>query len=251
MIYLCLFHYVCVRSVDTKGKQRIMPASSPSGGPKGMRGFFGWHLVRSEHTQIIVTEGEYDAMAAAQALHALPMGDPLRDTPVISLPNGCMSLPLELIPQLERFKKIYLWLDNDRSGIDATEKFLKKLNAARCLIVRPPPGMHNAPKDANDALRSGDPNLIANLLRAATIRPHAKIQVFSDLRDQVFASIRRVDMREGSQVASMPDLCRICKGFRKGELVVFTGPTGETQICSCSVELYGAVICLIVWSVAV
>ena len=38
------------------------------------------------------------------------------DIPAISLPNGCNSLPLELIPLLERFDKIYLWLDNDKSG---------------------------------------------------------------------------------------------------------------------------------------
>ena len=38
------------------------------------------------------------------------------DIPAISLPNGCNSLPIELIPLLERFTKIYLWLDNDKSG---------------------------------------------------------------------------------------------------------------------------------------
>lgn len=38
------------------------------------------------------------------------------DIPAISLPNGCNSLPVELIPLLERFTKIYLWLDNDKSG---------------------------------------------------------------------------------------------------------------------------------------
>ena len=38
------------------------------------------------------------------------------DLPVISLPNGCNSLPIELIPLLDRFEIIYLWLDNDKSG---------------------------------------------------------------------------------------------------------------------------------------
>ena len=38
------------------------------------------------------------------------------DIPAISLPNGCNSLPVELIPLLERFTKVYLWLDNDKSG---------------------------------------------------------------------------------------------------------------------------------------
>ena len=38
------------------------------------------------------------------------------DLPAISLPNGCNSLPLDLIPLLDRFETIYLWLDNDKSG---------------------------------------------------------------------------------------------------------------------------------------
>ena len=44
------------------------------------------------------------------------IADSTWDIPAISLPNGCNSLPLELIPLLERFTKIYLWLDNDKSG---------------------------------------------------------------------------------------------------------------------------------------
>ena len=31
-----------------------------------MRGFFGWQHVRAEHSEIVLTEGEYDAMAVYQ-----------------------------------------------------------------------------------------------------------------------------------------------------------------------------------------
>jgi twinkle protein len=48
-------------------------------------------------------EGEYDCMAAHQAT----------GLPAISLPNGASSLPIGLLPQLEQFQKIYLWMDND------------------------------------------------------------------------------------------------------------------------------------------
>ena len=41
---------------------------------------------------------------------------PFHDIPTISLPNGCNSLPPELISRLERFETIYLWMDNDKSG---------------------------------------------------------------------------------------------------------------------------------------
>ena len=54
-------------------------------------------------------------MAVSDALSALPESDSLRHVPAISLPNGCNSLPVELIPLLDSFKKIYLWMDNDKS----------------------------------------------------------------------------------------------------------------------------------------
>lgn len=56
---------------------------------------------------------EFDAMAVHQALSALPSEDPLQKLPVVSLPNGCNNLPPDLVLRLERFSKIYLWLDND------------------------------------------------------------------------------------------------------------------------------------------
>jgi len=72
-----------------------------------------------------------------QALFALPDSDALSRVKVISLPNGCNSLPPALLPLLERFKKIYLWFDNDASGQAASLKFSKKLGIHRCLIVQP------------------------------------------------------------------------------------------------------------------
>ena len=52
------------RALVTKGLQRILP----KGGPWG---FFGWQLVMPHHKAVIITEGEYDAMAVAQALMML------------------------------------------------------------------------------------------------------------------------------------------------------------------------------------
>lgn len=118
-----------------------------------MWGFFGWHTVPSGSStassesagstkaprEIIITEGEYDAMAVSQGLSTLPEDDPLRSIPAVSVPNGCSSLPAALLPLLEPFTKIYLWLDNDKSGQEACEKFLAKLGRHRCVIVRPQP----------------------------------------------------------------------------------------------------------------
>ena len=96
------------------------------------------HAAPSERS-IVITEGEYDAMAVSQALHTLPAEDPLRAVPCVSLPNGCNSLPTELVHTLDAFHTIYLWMDNDASGQAACEKFTRKLGMSRCLIVKPLP----------------------------------------------------------------------------------------------------------------
>lgn len=54
----------------------------------------------------MITEGEFDAMAVYQAT----------GIPAVSLPNGAQSLPVQILPMLERFETIYLWMDFDRTG---------------------------------------------------------------------------------------------------------------------------------------
>lgn len=62
-------------------------------------------------------QGEFDAMAVYQATRI----------PAVSLPNGASSLPLGVLPLLERFDKIYLWMDHDGPGQAGVEKFVQKL----------------------------------------------------------------------------------------------------------------------------
>jgi twinkle protein len=51
---LCL--YLQVRAVDNKAWMRLDPAG-------GRWGLFGWHTVPDDATEIVITEGEFDAMA--------------------------------------------------------------------------------------------------------------------------------------------------------------------------------------------
>jgi twinkle protein len=76
-------------------------------------------------------------MAVADGLSLLPSENNLRNIPSISLPNGCHSFPPELLQLLEPFKRIYLWLDDDKPGHDGCEKFATKLGKHRCWIIRP------------------------------------------------------------------------------------------------------------------
>ena len=226
-----------MRALAGKGMQRILPKG-------GGWAFFGWHTVQSTHRQVVLTEGEYDAMAVSQALATLPEGHALhsKNLPAISLPNGCNSLPPALLPHLEQFDKIYLWLDNDKPGQEAAEKFARKLGIHRCFVVRPPVDMANPPKDANDALRAttafltevaedkhplAEKALIPSLLAAAQPLFHNRLETFASLRGEVLRNIRVPEsLASGTPTSSLPTVSRKLKGFRKGELVILTGSTG-------------------------
>jgi twinkle protein len=192
-----------VRAVDQKAWQRLDP-------PGGGWGLFGLHTVPDDCTEIILTEGEYDAMAVSQAT----------GRPAVSLPNGCRSLPVQVLPLLERFEKIYLWMDNDAPGQEGAEKFAKKLGLNRSYIVQ----CLDA-KDANDALLKGiDMN---EVLENATLVPHDRILTFQDLRNEVLHELLQPELYTGVPVPSLPKFSSIIKGFRRGEMTVLTGPTGS------------------------
>lgn len=54
--------------------------------------------------------------------------------PAVSLPNGASSLPLGILPLLERFTTIYLWMDNDGPGQAGVDRFVHKLVSMDCRL---------------------------------------------------------------------------------------------------------------------
>jgi twinkle protein len=199
------------RAIHDKSMQRLDP-------PGGAWGFFGYHTIPHDAKELVLTEGEYDAMAVWQAT----------GRPAISLPNGCRSLPVETLPMLENIEKIYLWMDNDAPGQEGAQLFAKKLGHARCYIVRPTRQnvtSEELPKDANDALRSGcDLNKIID---DAKLMPHEHITNFEELRADVLHEIMYPDKFMGTGLPSLPKFTSIIKGLRRGELTILTGPTGS------------------------
>jgi len=198
-----------MRSLKQKQKQRL----SPSGGAWG---YFGWHTVPETAKEIVITEGEYDAMAVYQAT----------GMPTISLPNGCRSLPVDLLPRLERFERIVLWMDADEPGQEGAQQFSQKLGRKRCVSVQPKQQASGGiSKDANDALLRGD-DMKRLVLDAEPFR-HNEIITFSDLREDVRREVLCPPHISGPQYKSLPSFQNTMKGFRRGELSVYTGPTGS------------------------
>lgn len=58
----------------------------------------------------------------------------------VSVSDSDITEPLDffsLQPMLERFERIYLWMDDDVPGREGAEQFSKKIGIDRCLLVRP------------------------------------------------------------------------------------------------------------------
>lgn len=216
-----IVHRYKIRSIETKSHMRLEPAG-------GDWGFFGWHTVPSFCQSLVITEGEFDAMAVNQAT----------GIPAVSLPNGATSLPVRLLPLLEPIKEIILWMDFDRVGQENAQKFARKLGQGRVRIVPPPPPddeMAAGVKDACDCLRRGL-NLRGFIDRANCV-PHDQILTFNELKTvELICSCHRKDVYydlvhpyelQGTQFISLPFLNRTLKGHRRGELTILTGPTGS------------------------
>ena len=200
-----------VRSVKNKAHM----ATHPAGGAWGM---FGMHTVPDDAEELVVTEGEFDAMAVRQATGAY----------AVSLPNGARSLPVQLLPWLERFKRIILWLDNDATGREGCEKLVSKLGVGRCYVVRPPRELsagRKPAKDANEALVHGYE--LKAMLASAARPPHEQIVTFRDLAAEVYQEFTDPAAVAGTPYRWLPSLQDTLKGHRLGELTIVTGATGS------------------------
>lgn len=179
-------------------------------------GLFGYHTIPSDADTIILTRREVDAMAAYQAT----------GVPSVSLPTSdYYQLHESVLPLLERFSKIYVWMDKDMDGQMASERFASKLGDARCLLINNQPLPH-------DALVQGDD--LTEMLQSAQSIKHDEIMDFTDLRDLVQKEVLYPEQTQGVQSTDLPSLNAILKGHRPGELTILTGPTGagKTTIIS-------------------
>lgn len=118
---------------------------------------FGWWLVGDNDREIIVCEGEIDAMSLYQMNPGIP---------VLSLPSGVSNM--DWIENdweaLQRFSKIYLVFDHDQphpktgllAGEEGAREAAKRLGPARCMRIPIPGDL----KDVNEVLLSGDERFV-------------------------------------------------------------------------------------------
>ncbi|CAG5135355.1 unnamed protein product [Candidula unifasciata] len=177
----------------------------------GTTGVFGLDTVAPTTTDVVLTSSEVDAMAVVQETKMA----------AIALPRGYNSLPQEVLPSLERFKTIILWFGDDIRAWESAKLFSKKLNSKRCHIIRPSiddPGPLTA---LTQGLK------LSTILGKARPISHDSIVSFTQLRQEILSQFLHSEQVAGVKWKRYPILNKLLKGHRRGELTVFTGPTGS------------------------
>ncbi|XP_076007545.1 twinkle mtDNA helicase [Genypterus blacodes] len=172
---------------------------------------FGLPLVGRLDSHVVLTGHELDTLAVSQAT----------GLPSVALPRGVSCLPPILLPYLEQFKKVTLWLGRDMRSWEASKIFSRKLGLRRCSLVRPGEDRPSA----MEALAKG--KNLNQIIKASIPASHKSIVSFKQLREDVYGELVNTEQVAGVRWTRFPELNRILKGHRKGELTVFTGPTGS------------------------
>jgi twinkle protein len=175
---------------------------------------WGHWLVNDNTKQVLITEGEVDAMSVDQMCP---------DVPTLSMPTGASNLDWinNDYERLQQFEKIYILTDMDSAGEAAAQKIAKRLGLTRCFRISLPDGY----KDANDFLLSkehGKPHFQELIDNAKTYDPQ-QLRSASDYAFGVAEEIARFDHEKESNNFLWSELPF---RFRHGEMTVVTGYPG-------------------------
>lgn len=179
---------------------------------------FGWQAIPTAAREVVITEGEIDAMSAWQ------MGFPALSVPFGGGSGNKQDWVENDFDYLARFDVVYLALDSDGPGREAAHELSKRIGPERCRIVQIP-----APyKDSNDLLRDGWTGEDFHLLlkQAKSLDPD-ELKAASAFTDAIIAEFYPP---EGGHEVAMETPWRKFTDkfrFRPGELVVLQGINGH------------------------
>lgn len=186
------------------------------GAPKGSK-LFGEHLWRNTgNKRVVITEGEIDALSVMQAFGCR--------WPVVSLRDGASSAAKGIqgsLDFIESHEEIVLWFDNDDPGKAAVESVVPLLTPGKVRVATGPDGC----KDANDVLvKHGLAEVTRCVYEAKIYRPDGII-TGADLLPQL-SEFYSNGFGGCSFSVPYPILNAKLRGFRKGELYIFTAGSG-------------------------
>lgn len=177
---------------------------------------------------LIIVEGEYDCMA----LHQYGIEN------VTSIPNGTNDL--RWIENewdfLEKFNEIYLVMDNDIAGQNAIKPLINRLGLWRCKSIKLPY------KDANECLINNVSNKeIAHCFENAEEFTPSEIKSAGEFTKEIVDIFKNPDKYKGVDTG-FPDLTKMLKGWRKGEVTIWSGQghSGKSTILNQSCIFLGS-----------
>lgn len=199
---------------------------------------FGWQAVGDNDREIIITEGEIDALS----WHSY--GFPALSVPFGGGKGGKHNWIQNDYERLQRFEKIYLAMDMDGPGEEAAQEISKRLGIHRCYRVS------LTLKDANECLVAGvSADIMANAVKTAKEYKPEELNSPLGYLDDVIKLFYPTDGEHIGHTMPYDRFAREDVYFRPGELTLWSGPSGhgKSQILSDCVPHWihdGAKICL-------
>lgn len=195
-----------------------------------MQCLMGWQTVSETTREIIIREGEINAMSIKQAGHD-----------ALSVPLGGggghkQSWVENEYDRLERFDTIYLWFDDDKSGHEAIEALIPRLGAERCKIIM-------TPTDSNDMLCAGelDYDTIQRLKeKGKDAAPPSFMRMTDELFEEVWHEIKNPTAYANGY--KLPwGKCGSKFVFRAGEVTALTGYNSHGKTVALSQMVVGII----------
>lgn len=195
-------------------KNRILPF------PHGLH-----HAVRSGSTSVLLVASVLDSVVVCSRCNLMP----------VALAEGTVFLPPDHLPFFEPFEKLSFWFPRDIAAFESVRAFAKKLDERKCSAVT---------RDVDNpasCLKPSEKRTIGQILKES-MKPvaHEFITTFDSLRQDVFLEMAHFEQMEGTKWKRFEGLNETLRGFRRGELTVFTGRTGTgktTFLSEYSVDL--------------
>jgi twinkle protein len=197
-------------------KLRFPDKTFPWTNRKAFKGLYGQWLWKTGGREVIITEGELDALSVSQVRN--------NSWPVVSLPDGGGKNAIKPIQEamtwLQQFEKIILFFDNDEPGRATVDIVKKLLPIGKVYIAYAPAGM----KDASDMLVAGRGSDIMRCIFDAKKWTPEGIVVGQSILDRL---LDRPMVVSYPYPDFMPELNnKTAGGIRLGELDVWTSGTG-------------------------
>lgn len=192
------------------GKKKILAAkdSEPC--------LFGWQAVPHDAREVTITEGEIDAMTAWQ------YGRPALSVPMGGGGGAKQSWIEHEYANLERFDTIFLAMDADEAGQQATDEIVKRLGRERCRLI------DLGCKDFNVALNSlffSREDVDDCYEKARSLDPEKLVGVL-DFSEEVCAEFFERNPTVSGMTLPWKKAVEVIR-FRSSEVTVWTGWSGH------------------------